>query len=383
MRLVAIGNPGSPRTAHLAAAARRFDGIELVHVPWIDLLTERIKLSSVVRKGDVVRIDSPGRDFEVERALLRLGVDDHRPSEASVPVARIDGLSEDRGRIRWPRQWFFGFSRSLNEIGRELADIPHWKMSRPRKIQTMFDKPTAHLLLSKAGVPVAPSTGPVRSYDDLLGWMRMRNWQSAFVKLQTGSSGSGIIAIRFHGRDVAAYTTVEIDGTDEDGFPKLYNTRRIRRLSSHIDVAAVVNALAPHGLHVERWLPKATFDGMGFDLRVVVIDGKACHVVPRLSKSPMTNLHLLNRRGDPDAIRKHIGEAAWTAILTVAEAALKAFSNTLYAGVDVLIGPRLVKPVVLEVNAFGDLLPGILWNGMDTYTAELSAAFGIPPARPA
>ena len=32
-----------------------------------------------------------------------------------------------------------------------------------------------------------------------------------------------------------------------------------------------------------------------------------------------------------------------------------------------------VGPVLLEINAFGDLLPGVLLRGEDTYTAEIRA----------
>jgi hypothetical protein len=35
--------------------------------------------------------------------------------------------------------------------------------------------------------------------------------------------------------------------------------------------------------------------------------------------------------------------------------------------------PDLRRPVVLEMNAFGDLLPNVLHNGLDTYSAELAA----------
>ncbi len=50
--------------------------------------------------------------------------------------------------------------------------------------------------------------------------------------------------------------------------------------------------------------------------------------------------------------------------------------ESLYAGVDVVISPGFRRHAVLEINAFGDLLPGVLFEGLDTYTAEL-AALGV------
>ena len=41
-----------------------------------------------------------------------------------------------------------------------------------------------------------------------------------------------------------------------------------------------------------------------------------------------------------------------------------------------MILPDWEQHAVLEINAFGDLLPGILWNGMDTYASEVKALLG-------
>ncbi len=49
------------------------------------------------------------------------------------------------------------------------------------------------------------------------------------------------------------------------------------------------------------------------------------------------------------------------------------FPTSHYAGVDLLFTPSYRHHAVLEINAFGDLLPGILCDGLDTYEAELSA----------
>jgi hypothetical protein len=42
------------------------------------------------------------------------------------------------------------------------------------------------------------------------------------------------------------------------------------------------------------------------------------------------------------------------------------FPKSLYAGIDLLLMPGLRKPAILEINAFGDLLPNVLHNGLDT-----------------
>jgi hypothetical protein len=381
MRLVVIGIPGSRRTNLLAEAARRFPGLTVELVPWIDLIAGRADLRRIVREGDVVRIDSPGKDAATERALLRVDGDEKSATAAFVSKHRVDSFSDDYGRIRWPSQWYGGLYRTMARVHFfQLPGCPqHRTTVEPMMVAYMFNKSVTHIMLSRSGVPVPPSHVPAPvSYSELVEAVRTHGWRQVFVKLSCSSSASGVIAIRVGREQIVAYTTVEIDGTDRDGFPKLYNTRHIRRLASVADVATVVDALCPHDVVVERWLPKAGIDGRAFDLRVVVIAGKACHVVPRLSRSPMTNLHLLNRRGDVDQVRRAVGEDGWAEAMRICERAVAAFPGTLYAGVDLMFQPGFVRPTVLEVNAFGDLLPGVLHDGMDTYTAELAATFGRP-----
>ena len=52
------------------------------------------------------------------------------------------------------------------------------------------------------------------------------------------------------------------------------------------------------------------------------------------------------------------------------------FPGSLYMGIDLLISPDYRSHAILEVNAFGDLLPGVLSRGVDTYTAEVLALCG-------
>jgi hypothetical protein len=195
-----------------------------------------------------------------------------------------------------------------------------------------------------------------------------------FVKLAYGSSASGALAFRTSSRGhLEAYTTVELDGHDEDHMPRIYNTRCVRRLASDQEIASVVDAIAAHDAHAERWVPKAGIEGRTFDLRVLVIGGRTCHTLVRMSRTPMTNLHLLNARAEAHRVRERCGPAAWQSAMASCEAALALFPRSLYAGVDLLVMPDFKGHAILELNAFGDLLNGALWNGLDPYDAELAA----------
>jgi hypothetical protein len=88
----------------------------------------------------------------------------------------------------------------------------------------------------------------------------------------------------------------------------------------------------------------------------------------------MTNLHLKNKRSEPTALIAKMGAQAWENAIDTCEQAARIFPNSLYTGIDLLIPVGFKQPLVLEVNAFGDLLPDITHNGLDTYTTEIVAA---------
>jgi hypothetical protein len=144
-------------------------------------------------------------------------------------------------------------------------------------------------------------------------------------------------------------------------------------------IARLIDALAAEGVHVEQWVPKAGLEGHACDLRVVVVAGRPGHAVVRLSRSPMTNLHLKNRRGRPEALRARMGDTAWNALLATCERVAGAFPGCHYLGLDVAVPPGYRRHAVLEANAFGDLLPGVVDpEGRDTYTAEIEALKQVP-----
>jgi hypothetical protein len=201
-------------------------------------------------------------------------------------------------------------------------------------------------------------------------------WSRVFVKPAHGSSASGVVAFAVAGTRVQAVTSVE---PTPDG---LFNSLRVRRYDRAADVAAIVDRLAPDGLHVERWLPKAALADRIVDVRVVVVAGRATHAVVRAGRGPLTNLHLGNARGDLGALRAAAGPEHWAAAMRTCERAAACFPGSLQVGVDLMFGIGWRRHAVAEVNAFGDLLPGVPALddasppgvvGGDTYSAQVHA----------
>lgn len=362
---VVIGNPGCPRVAYFTAAVQSCGLGAPVLVSYADLLAGRVTLEQFVTPGCVVRLESPGRAFEVERGLLALGADE--PDDGSWRLSRRDvaDLTFDKGRIWAPRQWYLGFCALLRQLAAQLARCPpSVVLNPPDDVALLFDKVRCQDAFARAGIPVPRGLDPVRSYAELRERMRAANCNRVFVKLAHGSSASGVVAYQSNG---AALTTVEM--VRAGGELRLYNSRRLQR---YHDPADLIDALAREGVRVEEWLPKATLGDHEFDLRVVVIAGTAQHIVVRTSRTPMTNLHLGNERGDLAALVAQLPPDAWSAALRTCERAAGVIPGSLQVGVDLLIGPDQ-RHAVLEANAFGDLLPGVLCAGLDTYEAEVRA----------
>lgn len=357
-RFVVVGNPGNRRVAYFEAAVRSAGLPPARVVSWLQVL----RGEAAFGPDESVRIDSPGEDAEVER-LLR-GVDD---------PTRVEGSA----------RWYARFTAAVEAVAGVASAAGAEVLGSPGDISVLFNKRLCHGLLDRAGVsvPASPTSGPgatpVRGWSDVRESLREWRMPRAFVKLAHGSSASGVLAVETAGPGrVRASTSVE-----RDAHGRLYNSLRVRRYTSEREVGAVVDALAPDGLHIERWLPKSSQRGRAADLRIVVVGGRATHAVVRTSTSPMTNLHLGGARGDLDEVRAAVAAAGgcWREALAMCERAAACFPGTPCVGVDLLPTAGWRRFAVGEVNAFGDLLPGLTGlpgsgaEGLDTYAAQVAA----------
>jgi len=349
-------------------------------LPWAEVLRADFPLADALSKAGGLRLESPGENFGVERRLIELGA---REAEREgiwpwLSAEAAAGLMEDHGRLRWQRQWYHGWVAALNGIGEaaRAAGVP--VMNEPEDIAVMFDKAATQTRLAAAGVPVATGLGICRDFGDLRERMLDTGMKRVFLKPCHSSSASGVVALRTDGRGRwQAVTSAVMEG--EGGGIRVRNSLRLSTLREEVSIRALVDALARERLMAEEWIPKDSLHGRTYDLRVLVIAGRACHVVVRGSFSPLTNLHLGNARGDPEALRARLGPQRWEEAMKVAEKAAGAFSACHYAGVDLMVDSCRRHFVVAEVNAFGDLLPRVLWNGMDTWEAELQLWPGTNP----
>jgi glutathione synthase/RimK-type ligase-like ATP-grasp enzyme len=377
-----IGARGDPRVAGWQAALAAAGLPVAKLIDYRDALANDALIDSATAQAGWLRIESPGRDFEVYRALLVHGYADAVESgQVAIDPDEVATLVDDRGRILYPAQHQAGFRRLMASIALRLRDAAAvTPISHPDDITTLFDKSRCHAVLRRAGVPVPPALSgaeTIHDYDGLRAAMAAQRLPRVFVKLRYGSSGSGVVAYQISAGRELAITTVEMV-RDRHGRVRLYNSRRLRRYQRREQLRALFDTLCPHGVQVEAWFPKAGIGDQRCDLRVLTIAGQPRHRLLRRSRSPLTNLHLGNRRSTVEPLRARMSAAAWDALLASCRRVAARFPRCLHLGIDIAVGVNLRDHVVLEVNAFGDHLVGALDAGQNPWQAEVAALAARP-----
>ncbi len=318
----------------------------------------------------MVRLESPGRNFEVEKALLAAGADE----ADAVGPSRIgrqasEQLVFDKGRLWYPRQWYLGFTHaSCGRLEKSaLARCPPHVLTTPTAdVEILFDKDRCQERFARHGIPVPRGLGPVHSFEELYERMRATGCRRVFVKLSHGSSASGVVAYQTSGSRQQALTTVEM--VHKDGELRLYNSRRIRRYDKPGEIAELIDVLGARrrsgrGVDAKGWTRRAHFRSARRGDRGAVAacrgsDEPEPDDEPALVESPRRPVG----RARPDGARRLASRPP-----DLREQAAAVFPGSLHLGVDLLIRSDFRRHAVLEGNAFGDLLPNVLSEGEDVW----------------
>ncbi|WP_188593361.1 STM4014 family protein [Paenibacillus silvae] len=386
--LLLIGNPDNRRTAGLQEARKRMDMSPAVVLSYEQLLrtwrqggtlAELVK-SVPIAASPLIRLDAPGEDWQVERELLHLGAMDNKirgnePFGESLSAEACLALEQQWGRIYAPAQWFRGWKACLERIRLEAReqwpDVRFW--NDPAEIGLMFDKRACQRHLSQHGIsvpPLLPSSQPVTCSETLRAAMHDSRMHRVFVKLAYGSGASGVVAYQLNPRTGAEIATTTVGMETVQGRTVFYNEGKLQKYTSRDEIRILMDWLCAEGAQIERWMPKATLDQRVYDIRQLVVAGQAGHAVMRLSRTPITNLHLRNERMLPaDA---GLSEQYMSMIQQAAQRAMMTFPDSWSAGIDVMLtGGMNPRAYVLDVNPFGDLLYRVQHQGLNAYEWEM------------
>jgi hypothetical protein len=361
-RFVVIGNPQNRRITLFTEALCEAGQAPPEVVPWLELLRDPDRLRAVDPGPALVRVDSCGEDFAVERELLFRG---------GLPGAHA--IEERRGEVIAPALSHRGFQNALAELAAALRERPEWTvLNLPDEIEELFDKRRTSRRFRDAGVPVPEFLDEVpTSSAALLDACRARGWKQVFVKPTMGSSASGVLLVTIGAKGAVVRTSLEWDA------PRWFNNLRLSHYRAPADVARALEFVLAQGAQVERAIPKARLAGAFFDCRVLCIAGEPRFVVVRQNTHPITNLHLGGWRGSVDELRATLEPGAWERMLATCRKVASLY-RSLHLGLDVLFEEDLLHHRVIEANAFGDLLPNLTLEGRSVYRWEIEAALALP-----
>jgi len=332
-----VGAAARSRRSQMAQAmARR--GATLVALDY------RSAFETALPEAHWYKFDAPGQNEALDAWLIQLGA-----QQLSRPPPR----PRAHGEVHARDEWFAGFALILRAIS---AKARRW-VNGAESILAMTDKLQCQRQLAESGAAVPPLLGEVTSFDALRERMRADACERVFVKSRFGSSASGVIALRRSGERWRASAAGVLDAG------RLFNTLRIRQYVELRQVAALIDALCATGsVYAERWIAKPRApDGGCFDLRVVVHCGKPRQRIARCSLGPITNLHLGNRREAPSWLAPSEVAAVERTAVSVAQLLPEAS----VFGADLIVSAR--GAMVIEVNAFGDHLHGVTFDGASAF----------------
>lgn len=361
MRFLLLANPENRRVSLFQAALASRGQPEAEVVSWADFIDDPRVLSRIADEPRLFRIDSSGENDGVERRFLNSGFEQARELGCTnISPDELAQMAPSVGRILCPRQAHLGFERALTAVEEVLASKPRWRQLNPiADIRECFDKRVTSRRFGELGIPIPQAITGVQS----LGELYAREWRSVFVKLSCGSSASclGVLDRRsFH-------TTIE---QASDGW---FNNLRMRHVRESERIEELVGFLFREGAHVEHTVPKARLDDAYFDCRVLCIAGEPKFIVVRQNTYQVTNLHLGGWRGDLARLREQVAEPDWEAAMRSCRRVAKCY-GALHVGIDLMFEPDFVGHRVIEVNAFGDLLPNLVVDGLNVYETEIEEA---------
>ncbi|MGH1335906.1 MAG: STM4014 family protein [Aureispira sp.] len=360
-----LGNPENRRCQFFLDAAKQEGFPPPIVLSYETILTDPINWKSLLSTIDIVRLESPGENAAVAQGLLQWGAQHpalKTPLSTTVPLPK--------GSLAGLRQQHLGFLLVLEQVEKALAAFPKIQLVNSLDyIRLCFDKQQCHAHFAEQNIAVPSALYQIQNYEELRSKMAQKGWNRVFVKPLHGSSASGVVAFRRQGQRLQAITSVEMQ--QQNGQVKLFNSLRLQKYTQEKDIALLLDHLAQEEILVEQWIPKASLGEAVFDLRMVVVGGKCQHVVVRQSQSPLTNLHLGNQRGSLALLQEKMGTKKWQAIQQLVEQAAAVLPSHQYACLDVLVQADFKQSYILEANAFGDLLPRVLYQEKNTYAAVL------------
>lgn len=374
MNFLLIGDAAGRRVNSFVDCLRNLNIDSYKVITWQEFLGGNCDFVQTLKQNTILRIEPPEKDIEIYREILKLGKVD-----GGLTMGEIEELDFSRYPVVAPRQWYDGFKTLLSSIAEATENNSHKNilcMQHPKEAMRMMDKEKTYddlaAKVNEYSFCLPPKIETPASYQALresYGQKVLR----CFIKLRYGSGGTGVLAYRNNPRIGQEDLWTSLNFEIRQGKKLFYSSNKVNYVTDKTKIEELIDWVLQNGAHIEEWIPKASFQGKGFDTRVLVIDKKAKYLLTRLSKSPITNLHLGNKRMNSADI---LSEEQMRVISKAAVDVMKVFPHSLYAGIDIVCSPGY-KPYVIDVNPFGDLFHNLLGTPENVHYQEIMKSIEI------
>ena len=343
-------------------------------ISWIDILDDISNFEKNINENTIIKLEPPEKNMEIYRKFLKVDTCNQKLSEKE-----IDNIDFSNYQIVEPEQWYQGFKttlESMDKIYKENSSKNIFCMNDFKETLVMMDKSkTYYTLKDKVKeydfcLPLKLETPKTyKEFKEIYGDKFIR----CFIKLRYGSGGTGVIAYRNNPRtnDENIFTSLNYESLK--GKKIFYSNSKVNFFSSKDIVEPLIDWVLSNGPHIEEWIPKTSYKRNFFDTRAFVINKKAEYLISRLSKSPITNLHLRNKRADSLNI---VSKENIEIISKAAEDVMKIFNKSLYGGIDVVCSKNY-RPYIIDVNPFGDLFHNLIGTDKNVHYLEIKKAIEI------
>lgn len=249
----------------------------------------------------------------------------------------------------------------------ELQTIPNVSfLNTPKVILETLDKIACKRKLTQRGISVTPFfEDKVTTISELRALAKKEKAYQLFIKTNWGSGAAGVVAYRqnpIKGEE-RIFTSLKYD------HGALYNTKVLRQIIDSQEIEQILDTLLKQPTIVERWIPKATHNGLAYDLRVVWQFGKIEKMVARQSSGPITNLHLNNRALSVEQLK--LSAELLEQIEKLCNDAMLLFPGLNVAGIDILISKDKKQARIIEINGQGDLIYADIYKGNSIYRHQI------------
>lgn len=356
MNVILVGDKKSKRTEYFIKAARQSG----VFVSVMEL--EEFMADSQILENNIINTSK----MKSRSKLLFKELQDKKLKNIWV---KIDPYTYKSSNIEKLNQYLQTYQELLSHLPQ--SQTYHY-LNNPQTILELLDKRKCKKKLIKHQIPVTPLlSDKIETIEQLHDIMKQEKCSSVFIKPVFGSGAAGIAAYRWNwskNQGILYTSCKKINGV-------FLNTKKLYKITDKREIEENLHMLFALDVIVEKWIPKAQYQGKSYDLRVVWQFGKINYIVARQSKGPVTNLHLNSQALEYQ--RLNLSEQTMKKIEKICRQSMQLFPKLSYAGIDILLDKREQTPYIIEMNGQGDCVYQDMYDKNCIYQTQVNEIKGL------